>query len=60
MVAVIVAMAFVHDVRSQLTPSFVSLAVVLAAAFVRYRQPEARARVRTPKKPGAYGVLRAG
>jgi GABA permease len=42
MVAVIVAMAFVDDVRSQLIPSFVSLAVVLCAAYLRYRQPAAR------------------
>jgi GABA permease len=42
MVAVIVAMAFVDDVRSQLIPSFVSLAVVLAAAYLRYRQPAPR------------------
>ena len=45
MVAVIVAMAFVDDVRSQLIPSFLSLAVVLVAAFRRYREPAAR---RTP------------
>jgi GABA permease len=42
MVAVIVAMAFVDDVRSQLIPSFLSLAVVLAAAYLRYRQPAAQ------------------
>jgi GABA permease len=60
MVAVIVAMAFVDDVRSQLIPSFLSLAVVLVAAFVRYRQPAASARRRTAKEPGAYGVPRAG
>jgi hypothetical protein len=42
MVAVIVAMAFVDDVRSQLIPSFLSLGVVLAAAHLRYRQPAAR------------------
>jgi GABA permease len=39
MVAVIVAMAFVKDVRSQLIPSFLSLAVVLGAAYLRYRSP---------------------
>jgi GABA permease len=42
MVAVIVAMAFVKDVRSQLIPSFVSLAVVLGAAYLRYRSPAPR------------------
>jgi GABA permease len=42
MVAVIVAMAFVKDVRSQLIPSFLSLAVVLGAAYLRYRQPTAQ------------------
>jgi GABA permease len=50
MVAVIVAMAFVDDVRSQLIPSFLSLAVVLVAAFLRYRQPTAR-RVPTGAQP---------
>jgi GABA permease len=39
MIAVIVAMAFVKDVRSQLIPSFLSLAVVLGAAYLRYRNP---------------------
>jgi GABA permease len=42
MVAVIVAMAFVKDVRSQLIPSFLSLAVILGAAYLRYRQPTAQ------------------
>jgi GABA permease len=60
MVAVIVAMAFVKDVRSQLIPSFLSLAVVLVAAFLRYRQPAASTTRRTAKEPGAYGVPRAG
>src|SRR5690242_7183486 len=41
MVAVIAAMALVDDVRSQLIPSFISLAVVLLAAWLRYRQPRA-------------------
>jgi GABA permease len=45
MVAVIVAMALVDDVRSQLIPSFISLAVVLAAGWLRYRQAGARAGV---------------
>jgi GABA permease len=42
MVAVIAAMAFVKDVRSQLIPSFLSLAVILGAAYLRYRQPTAQ------------------
>jgi GABA permease len=50
MVAVIVAMAFVDDVRSQLIPSFLSLAAVLVAAFLRYRQP-ARRRATTGAQP---------
>jgi Flp pilus assembly protein protease CpaA len=37
LVIVIVSMAFVEDVRSQLIPSLISLAVVLAAAFLRHR-----------------------
>jgi GABA permease len=45
MVAVIVAMALVQDVRSQLIPSFISLAVVLVAGWLRYRQVGARAGV---------------
>jgi hypothetical protein len=45
MVAVIVAMALVQDVRSQLIPSFISLAVVLVAGWLRYRQAGARAGV---------------
>ena len=45
MVAVIVAMALVDDVRSQLIPSFISLAVVLVAGWLRYRQAGARAGV---------------
>ena len=42
MVAVIVAMAFVDDARPQLIPSFISLAVVVAAAYLRYRDAPAR------------------
>ena len=42
MVAVIAAMALVDDVRSQLIPSFISLAVVLLAAWLRHRQPRAQ------------------
>src|SRR3954470_3506943 len=42
MVAVIVAMALVDDVRSQLIPSFISLAVVLVAGWRRYGQAGAR------------------
>ncbi|MEN3278994.1 MAG: permease [Solirubrobacteraceae bacterium] len=49
MVAVIVAMAFVDDVRSQLIPSFLSLAAVLVAAFLRYRPAAQRA---TPRSRG--------
>ena len=45
MVAVIVAMALVEDVRSQLIPSFISLAVVLVAGWLRYRQAGVRAKV---------------
>jgi L-asparagine transporter-like permease len=41
MVAVIAAMALVDDVRSQLIPSFLSLAVVLAAAWLRGRREPA-------------------
>jgi GABA permease len=37
MVAVIASMALVKDVRSQLIPSFVSLAVVLAAFWFKTR-----------------------
>ena len=37
MVAVIGAMALVEDVRAQLIPSFISLAVVLAAYWLRNR-----------------------
>lgn len=48
MVAVIGAMALVDDVRSQLIPSIISLVVVVAAAFWRYReQPAERAAART-------------
>jgi GABA permease len=43
---VIAAMALVDDVRSQLIPSFISLAVVLVAAWLRYRQSGERATVR--------------
>ena len=39
-------MALVDDVRSQLIPSFISLAVVLAAGWLRYRQSGERATVR--------------
>ena len=46
MVAVIAAMAIVDDVRPQLIPSFISLAVVLVAAWLRYRQSGERATVR--------------
>jgi GABA permease len=42
-VAVIVAMALVEDVRPQRIPSFISLAVVLVAGWLRYRQAGARA-----------------
>src|SRR4051812_50140060 len=52
MVAVIVAMALVDDVRSQLIPSFISLAVVLVAGWLRYRQARRRARRRrAPPRP---------
>ena len=37
MVAVIASMALVKDVRSQLIPSFISLAVVLAAYWFKTR-----------------------
>jgi GABA permease len=37
MVAVIASMALVKDVRSQLIPSFISLAVVLAAYWFKSR-----------------------
>lgn len=44
MLAVIGAMALVDDVRSQLIPSIISLVIVVAAAFLRYReQPSERA-----------------
>jgi GABA permease len=42
MLAVIVAMAFVDDARPQLIPSFISLAVVVGAAFLRYREAPAQ------------------
>jgi GABA permease len=45
MVAVIAAMALVDDVRPQLIPSLISLAVVLVAAWLRYRQSGERATV---------------
>jgi GABA permease len=45
MVAVIVAMAFVDDARPQLIPSFISLIVVVGAAFLRYREAPARSAV---------------
>jgi GABA permease len=43
MVAVIASMALVKDVRSQLLPSFISLAVVLIAAWWHGRRTTARA-----------------
>jgi GABA permease len=46
MVAVIASMALVDDVRSQLIPSLISLAVVLVAAWLRYRRSGERATVR--------------
>src|SRR3954452_9762161 len=52
MVVVIGAMALVDDVRSQLIPSFISLAVVLAAYWVTTRA-ERRQRRRTPATAGA-------
>jgi GABA permease len=45
MVAVIAAMALVKDVRSQLIPSFISLAVVLAAAWWRSRRAQGMEKV---------------
>jgi GABA permease len=42
MVAVIVAMAFVKDARPQLIPSFISLAIVVGASFLRYREAPTR------------------
>jgi len=44
MVAVIGAMALVEDVRSQLIPSLISLAIVLVAAWLRGRAAERPAR----------------
>jgi GABA permease len=52
MVVVIGAMALVDDVRSQLIPSFISLAVVLAAYWVTSRA-ERRQRRRAPATAGA-------
>ena len=46
MVAVIVSMAFVKDVRSQLIPSFISLFVVLAAAWWRSRRGQGMEKVK--------------
>ena len=46
MVAVVASMALIDDVRSQLIPSFISLGVVVAAAWLRSRraeQPDRRA-----------------
>jgi GABA permease len=43
MVAVILAMALVHDVRAQLWWSLGSLALVLTAAWWRYRRAQAPA-----------------
>jgi GABA permease len=45
MVAVIVSMAFVEDVRSQLIPSLISLVVVLAAAWWRSRRAQGMEKV---------------
>jgi hypothetical protein len=45
MVAVIAAMALVKDVRSQLIPSFISLAVVLAAAWWHSRRVQGMEKV---------------
>jgi GABA permease len=56
MVAVIVSMAFVEDVRAQLIPSLISLAVVLAAAFLRQRRRRDRPAERAVERatvPGA-------
>jgi GABA permease len=47
MIAVIAAMALVDEVRSQLIPSFISLAVVLAASWWH-----ARRRAAAPRAPG--------
>ena len=52
MVAVIASMAFIDDVRSQLIPSFISLAVVLAAAWLRYRHVAGRDRAATAAAAG--------
>jgi GABA permease len=52
MLAVIAAMALVDDVRSQLIPSFISLAVVLAAAWWRERR-------RATARPAPGGARRA-
>src|SRR4051812_20426646 len=46
MVAVIVSMALVEDVRSQLIPSFLSLGIVLAAAWFRGRRERGTAAAR--------------
>ena len=46
MIAVIVSMAFVKDVRSQLIPSFISLFVVLAAAWWRSRRGQGMEKVK--------------
>jgi GABA permease len=53
MVAVIGSMALVKDVRSQLIPSFMSLAVVLAMAWWRGRRA-------AEAQPAAVGRRRAG
>jgi Flp pilus assembly protein protease CpaA len=45
MIAVIASMALVKDVRSQLIPSFISLAVVLAAYGFKTRAERRTARV---------------
>ena len=54
MVVVIGSMALVDDVRSQLIPSMISLAVVLGAAFLRQR-----AAARQPETPRSGAAVRA-
>ncbi len=54
MVAVIGSMALVDDVRSQLIPSLISLAVVLGAAFLRQRRKAA-----SPATPPGSAAARA-
>jgi GABA permease len=50
MVAVVAAMALVDDVRSQLIPSFISLAVVLAAYWLKTRAEGRRAAAPAPAR----------